>query len=923
MFKIVIYCSLAVFISLPASTSYYTERPEILNVTPRAHARDGSWEKLKEGHVEAIAQILGMYQERQVFFLARDSELLYDLAKIFSSINGNEKDLKRIHLINVSRLCTRSKYLKEYLAQEGLTQQLLETGEKVILVDTGYSGTIPLAIQALYPEELRNQIQTHLMCSINVCHPSSRVFLKSLNPIAAQVYPGSLHGTLVEYELRPRYTDRANEYHQLGCTWVPYSPNDGTTSDGQVSTTEALKDMEDLKAYALTKDAQDLFQKRLHFWSSLNRYLAEQNDHKVIALLDDEKLGKDPKHDALVRDAIEVVSKNFPEWQRAMPLLRDFGLHEIDEEQTVGMSKLELIKKFPSWKPFVEDPKTGVAKLINARDFHTIRSISDVINDAEWFKMLSVEFGKRQTDPMIAKEMQATTKALLANRNQEIMGALIKNTFSSPATEHWNNEFEFLVSELNDMRFFNDLAHVFTLPHASNWGAHLTLLIERQLPYMTLPLIGVFCSKNGDNWKEQFELLMTNFGEDTFHIFDCIFPNDSCGRFLPQLEMMIKLSDRRVLCNLYYVFLQPGYQNAHEQLALLITLSPSRHHKEIVKLFMNPQMKNFKDEFRLLIEKSSKAVHLEILTDIYDKSVSKEFTRELVCLLTNVDEEERIYLLKEIESRFRFRLATTDEKLILFRVVILEALKISDVDQRKRYLVNQLGDAEPFERVIIPPFLKIDNKSAQDLSSAQKIIEDSMSTGNVQEKFVILDVDDTLVLYPEEDDYNTVTDWTQYQYKERAGATDLLTYLYQEKLPFLISSTHPYFDETLKKLRDIQAFSFLDMDPKNSLTMPDLVPLELFLYGIGEKKHKDVSVEKIEFGRVVSARIKGRSYFMKKAFSLMSLTNEERAQIIHLFLVDDSVNSIRPFVKDIQELAPTYLPALERVTIVRLEKTVQ
>src|SRR4051812_44416598 len=69
--------------SIPEGYESYLERPDILNVTAQAHPELGAdWEKLKRAHIEAVAQLLEMYPDREIYFLARDSELLYDMARL-------------------------------------------------------------------------------------------------------------------------------------------------------------------------------------------------------------------------------------------------------------------------------------------------------------------------------------------------------------------------------------------------------------------------------------------------------------------------------------------------------------------------------------------------------------------------------------------------------------------------------------------------------------------------------------------------------------------------------------------------------------------------------------------------------------------------------------------------------------------------
>jgi len=200
----------------------YSSRPDILKLKPQAHTSLGSdWQKLKRGHIEAVAMLLEMYPDREIYFLARDSELLYDLAKF---VTRDESALQaRVHLLNISRANMRAEHVREYLAQEGISVATLKAGKKILFVDTGFSGTIPHVVSEYFSPELRPQLKTHLMSSANPAHPSTRVFLTSINPAAPGLNPGSMQGSVLSYEHMPRYTDRSDGFSKVKGRWEPVS----------------------------------------------------------------------------------------------------------------------------------------------------------------------------------------------------------------------------------------------------------------------------------------------------------------------------------------------------------------------------------------------------------------------------------------------------------------------------------------------------------------------------------------------------------------------------------------------------------------------------------------------------------------------------------------------------------------------------
>jgi hypothetical protein len=106
----------------------YSSRPKILAVKPVVHPELGSdWKALKRAHLEATAMLIEMYPDHEIYFLARDSELLYDSAILATR---DEPELaKHIHLLNISTASVGSEHLKEYLGQEGISEQTLRAGK--------------------------------------------------------------------------------------------------------------------------------------------------------------------------------------------------------------------------------------------------------------------------------------------------------------------------------------------------------------------------------------------------------------------------------------------------------------------------------------------------------------------------------------------------------------------------------------------------------------------------------------------------------------------------------------------------------------------------------------------------------------------------------------------------------------------------
>ncbi|MDX9732443.1 MAG: hypothetical protein RBT63_11780 [Bdellovibrionales bacterium] len=224
-------------------------------------------------HLEAIAQVLEMYPKHHIYFLARDSELLYDFAKL--SLAQEPAQLERIHLLNISRGNMKAAHVADYLAQEGISEATLTSGRKVLFVDTGLAGTIPAMISSYFSKLARENLKTHLLSSNNSSHPSTRVFLGYLNPAIAEMTPSALHGAIVSYEHMPRYTDRSNGFVQTNGRWVPISPKQGQ-EDGSVNKQIATRYQQDLAEFWNQSETRAVFEDRRQLYRDIYSVAEDQ-----------------------------------------------------------------------------------------------------------------------------------------------------------------------------------------------------------------------------------------------------------------------------------------------------------------------------------------------------------------------------------------------------------------------------------------------------------------------------------------------------------------------------------------------------------------------------------------------------------------------------------------------------------------------
>jgi hypothetical protein len=406
-----------------ADPQRYSERPDILKVEAGKHDIGKAWDKLKRGHLEGVAEIFGMYPDYEICFLARDAELLYDLARIKTE-DENHPLHSKIHLLNISRANVNDSHLKDYLSQNGINEESLKGGKKFLFVDTGFAGTIPARINDLFPGR-ENQLQTHLIVSDNASHPSMRTFLSALNLEAADRDPGTLRGTIAVYEELPRSTDRSTWFEKDKETnrWEAMS-NRGNFrgDDGIISPEKALQYMQDLKVYEATPEARALFDHRTREWVDLRSLSVLGNKKKLKKYLENylkQNQSNEEKQfrNAVVRDFIEIVGRNKREYAAILPTPDEIGLPPLIQG-TFG-DKASLIRKHPEWKKVLDDPKKHIPKLLHEGDFLTVRSILDVSTDSSFadvaFEVFAGLMASEETPSRLKKQIKSTMISQINN----------------------------------------------------------------------------------------------------------------------------------------------------------------------------------------------------------------------------------------------------------------------------------------------------------------------------------------------------------------------------------------------------------------------------------------------------------------------------------------------------------------------------
>ncbi len=424
-----IYSTVALSASenLPKGWESYLDRPDILSINTENHNPDDSWQSLKMAHFSFVAEMLAFYSsETDLYFLARDSEFLYDVAKL---VTEGTNDAKRIHLINVSRANMSDANLRNYLQENGITEEKIRAGKKIILIDTGFAGTIPKKIGDVFPN-VRSKIKTHLIVSANTEHPSSRAFLIHLNPSANRLKTSEMHGSIVNYEHLARFSDRSSRFFLLDGKYHPISPTHNKTIDGVVSKSLNLRYMSDLKKQwenEVTKKRFALERKQI---TDLIEVLTRANPDD-ISNLKSILLKTKNTHEGLILESqiIDILDARSLIGIDIQIDPSQFGIHfQNKKDITVNSKKNEYILNFPDWAPILKNPDDEIPKLFDEKNWQMIGNLIDADIDYEINRLLALYlFGSPKID--IKTDLQ---KVFIENASQEKLAMLAFEISKNP-----------------------------------------------------------------------------------------------------------------------------------------------------------------------------------------------------------------------------------------------------------------------------------------------------------------------------------------------------------------------------------------------------------------------------------------------------------------------------------------------------------
>lgn len=232
------------------------QRPDILTLKSKYYDFGGRWESYKIGQLVFIAEILEFYPGYEIYFLARDCEYMFDMARLLTQ--GTEEHA-RIHLLNISRASMADPNLMKYLEQNGVSEKSLQSGRKALFVDTGFRGQVIKAVEGKLSEQARANFKGHMVLSLLPEYPSSYLFFKFLygsRSFSDMLFRGAdsnEKGTIGKLEEKfARYTYPSRGFSLIDGIFYPMSSiemrvKDQTDRQEFVSKAKAVMTMQSLK----------------------------------------------------------------------------------------------------------------------------------------------------------------------------------------------------------------------------------------------------------------------------------------------------------------------------------------------------------------------------------------------------------------------------------------------------------------------------------------------------------------------------------------------------------------------------------------------------------------------------------------------------------------------------------------------------
>lgn len=426
----------------PAPQSYL-DRPDITQVTAKAHPDlPDNWRVTMRGQADALAMMLENYPNQELYFLARDGELMYDMARILAQ--EDPALASRIHLLNVSRTnAYKTADLTRYLAGNGISESTLQAGKQIVFFDTGFAGSMPEAIKDVLPSQYHPQMQSHFLASVHPEIPSSRSFIHALDSNAGNRLPINYRQTIEQYEEMPRWMDRSNGFTEIDGRLHP-TLKGGGPADGIVNPELARQYMEDLAHYMNQPETVARISRRREQWRAFNQALNSNNPQANVQRTLREFIESSPAdsaerslREAMARDFLEYAEYNSPTQITLYP--EDIGLQSVVEGRlmeggTIKPSNIEQIAEaHPNWRRYLGNQATGMRELLERGDYETILKMSrELRGERDLFSQLGIQIRDHLSGPVDTK-FKSFLMDLIENIPNEYNALSVLEGFITPS----------------------------------------------------------------------------------------------------------------------------------------------------------------------------------------------------------------------------------------------------------------------------------------------------------------------------------------------------------------------------------------------------------------------------------------------------------------------------------------------------------
>lgn len=195
--------------------NYHQVRPNILQTTSQKLNPVINVESLLKPLMHGVALLFTSFPAgTHFYFLARDAEYIYDIAKLLSP---NKEFSDRLHLLNVSTFLATNPNLTNYLKQNQLSEERLKKGQKNVFIETGFLGTVPDLIKAHFSANFFSSFYVFMFQSDSLKYNS--------------VYSVKKHTSVRGLEQLPHFTKTAFDYHFDAFTqeYVPVAQTQSVT----------------------------------------------------------------------------------------------------------------------------------------------------------------------------------------------------------------------------------------------------------------------------------------------------------------------------------------------------------------------------------------------------------------------------------------------------------------------------------------------------------------------------------------------------------------------------------------------------------------------------------------------------------------------------------------------------------------------